>query len=628
MPINNLTLSNTFGQWVSATQELITFSNYLTGQSVFNTNSTIVISEGGTLNVHNTALVNTLVSNTINVRTINVTGSGESLNVANSANVRGNLFIGQNVSIGNLVVRGSYTIDNPSITNLVIPGYGNIGANLNVASYIVQTGTQQSSFAGRLNLNNTDISLTASGNVTVSKNVSVTQNVVIGANLVATRIFGTTANITSLNVNTMNVSSNLNVLGTINTAFINVSSNLTVQNLTVLGNVVTQSTTNVAAGNINVTEIVNTKNLIISGSVIGNLNISGGNVVISQPRNISPGALGNGQFRILAPDYTGYIALDGTAMRVGHNVSTRNLMLEVDETPVLNASSTGIIIPGNFTVLGSLAGDAAGLTNVNYIASSDSSSSSLIFDGISSIGGTSSGRTPNWISSGLSLSTTIPVGIDTVDLSLSASILIESIGIHGYTYGIAAGGPVSVSGNFGTTGGSGTFNATSISTIMSADIAAGAGAPDMRYRVLRNGTVFYTSEWTQLSTPGSFFGLLNTVRDNAPITGSSTTYSVEMQWRNVEDIADATAGTVSMTKDYYDIEGTGTNFQAYLSARQRIVVDGVTYPITEVVYPTKLRSEKFAAATFTNRPYTIADPFTVPRLRMIRKAINLTGYRT
>lgn len=633
MPITTLTTGNTFIQWLGVTNQLVTISNSLNENGLFNTNSTIIISGGGSLNVLGTAILNTVLSNTINVRTLNVIGTGESLNVANSANVRGNIFIGGNVSIGNLVVRGAYTIDNPTLTNLILSGYANVSQNVNVQSSFSQMGPQTSFFNGRLNLNNAEISLSASGNVIVSKNVSVTQNVVVGANLVALRIFGTQANITSLNVSSMNVTNNIEVGGTINTKFINVTSNLVVQNLTVLTTISTQSSTNITGGNISITGVVNTRNLIVSGSVIGNLNVESGNVVINQQRNITPGATGLGQIRVLGSGYNGYFALDGSAMRLGHTSSSRDLTLEVASSPVLTATPTGINIPGALNVTGAISGDASGLTNVNFIASSIITTNNTIFFGspatnaYGSDGASGTGRTPNWVSTGISLTTTIPTGIDTVDLTISASILIESIGIHGLSSVSSVSGQVTVSqGQFGTTGGTGTLSASGLSLVLATDFAAGAGAPDFRYRVLRNGVSFFDSEWTQLSTPGSFFGILNTIRDTAPITGTASTYTVEAQWRNAADIDEANAGTI--TSFGYDFVGNGTNFQTYLSPRQRLIVDGVTYSISEVVYPGLLRVQNSPATNFSNRPYTISDLNTIPRLTLRRRILNLVGYRT
>lgn len=638
MPITTLTTANTFFQWLGATNQLITISNFLNDNSFFNTNSTIVISGGGTLNVLGTAILNTVLSNTINVRTINVTGAGEALNVANSANVSGNIYIGGNVSIGNLVVRGSYTIDNPTLTNLVLAGYANVASNLNVRSSFSQMGPQPSYFAGRLELSNQETSLIASGNVTITKNVSVTQNVVVGANLVAFRIIGTTANITSLNVSSMNVTNNIEVSGTINTRFINVTSNLVVQNLIVLNTISTQSSTNITGGNISITGVVNTTNLIVRGSVLGDLNVDTGNVIIRQARNIPPGTVANGFTRLIGSGYAGYLTLDGNAMRLGHNSSARSLTLDVNSTPVLNANSSKVVITGgldvsgDFITSGIITGDASGLTNVNFIASSIITTNNTIFFGSQatnaySDGNSATGRTPNWVSTGISLTTTIPTGIDTVDLTISASILIESIGIHGLSSVSSISGPVTVSqGNFGTSGGTGTLSATGLSLVLNTDFSAGAGAPDFRYRVLRDGVSFFDSEWTQLSTPGSFFGILNTVRDTAPITGTASTYTVEAQWRNAADIIEANAGTI--TSSGFDFIGSGTNFQTYLSPRQRLVVDGVTYFISEIVYPGVLRVQNSPTTNFSNRPYTISDPLTIPRLTLRRKILNLVGYRT
>ena len=56
---------------------------------------------------------------------------------------------------------------------------------------------------------------------------------------------------------------------------------------------------------------------------------------------ISPDATGDGQFSIFGNGYTGFIALDGTAMYVGHNSSGRALVLQTNEADRITISGGG-----------------------------------------------------------------------------------------------------------------------------------------------------------------------------------------------------------------------------------------------------------------------------------------------
>jgi hypothetical protein len=101
MPITQLTTSNTFQQWLIATQDLIATANTLTnGNGATFTANTIleVAGTGSSLNVRTSASINTLYANTANITTGNVvtlsfsTASGNTItvfnaNVTNAANI-------------------------------------------------------------------------------------------------------------------------------------------------------------------------------------------------------------------------------------------------------------------------------------------------------------------------------------------------------------------------------------------------------------------------------------------------------------------------------------------------------------------------------------------------------------
>ncbi|EKE10737.1 MAG: hypothetical protein ACD_15C00206G0001, partial [uncultured bacterium] len=57
--------------------------------------------------------------------------------------------------------------------------------------------------------------------------------------------------------------------------------------------------------------------------------------------NITPSSTAVGQLGILGSGYSGYTALDGTAMYIGHNSSLRNLTFQTDETDRLTIAGNG-----------------------------------------------------------------------------------------------------------------------------------------------------------------------------------------------------------------------------------------------------------------------------------------------
>jgi hypothetical protein len=101
MPITQLTTSNTFQQWLIATQDLIATANTLTNGNgaTFIANTILEISgTGSRLNVRTSGSINTLYANTANIEIGNVntlsfsTASGNTItvfdaNVTNAANI-------------------------------------------------------------------------------------------------------------------------------------------------------------------------------------------------------------------------------------------------------------------------------------------------------------------------------------------------------------------------------------------------------------------------------------------------------------------------------------------------------------------------------------------------------------
>lgn len=74
-----------------------------------------------------------------------------------------------------------------------------------------------------------------------------------------------------------------------------------------------------------------------------------GQAKIGAGNDITPNSASNGHLMITGNGYAGYVALDGTAMRIGHNSTGRLLQLDVNETPALTVSNGGYVGVGSVT---------------------------------------------------------------------------------------------------------------------------------------------------------------------------------------------------------------------------------------------------------------------------------------
>jgi len=149
--ISQLTTSNTFQQWLGATQLLIATANTLTngnGESFF-ANTRLIVGGSGSnvsLNVQTSATINDLVGNTSNI----ITGTFRNLTVTQnvaSLNVTSNSYFGQNVVVygsqqikGDLEVSGNLTLEAIGFDDLTIAGSGSFGNNLTVIGTTNLTG--------------------------------------------------------------------------------------------------------------------------------------------------------------------------------------------------------------------------------------------------------------------------------------------------------------------------------------------------------------------------------------------------------------------------------------------------------------------------------------------------------
>jgi len=209
MAINQLSTSNTFQNWLTATTQLIAIANNITDGPSLSGNTLLILTKPGTsLNVTNTALINVLQSNTINTLSILVTGPGNSVNVSNSIWVGGNATVLGNITVGNITVTGTQTLGSVSFADITASGNASIGGWISTGKFIKQTGAN-SSFAGQVTFSNT-----------VSNGIMATGNVVVDRTLyasnvtVSSRATVSTLNVTSSVVGPITFASNLTVQST------------------------------------------------------------------------------------------------------------------------------------------------------------------------------------------------------------------------------------------------------------------------------------------------------------------------------------------------------------------------------------------------------------------------------
>lgn len=198
MAINQLSTTNTFQEWLSATQQLIAVANTITDGYTLTTTSNIKLTGSGeTLNVSNTGRITNLVSNSINANTIFISGiSGRdfSLNVANSIWVGGNVTITNNLTVGNVTITGTQVLactefGAMTASSIIQPNGGRLtqsdGSSIifRLAGNVQQLIANTNFFAGEIISTNVRNSLIATGNVVVTKNLSA-GNINTSGNLV------------------------------------------------------------------------------------------------------------------------------------------------------------------------------------------------------------------------------------------------------------------------------------------------------------------------------------------------------------------------------------------------------------------------------------------------------------
>lgn len=198
MAINQLSTTNTFQEWLSATQQLIAVANTITDGYTLTTTSNIKLTGSGeTLNVSDSAAITNLKSNSVNANIINVFGiSGRdvTLNVANSIWVGSNVTITRNLTVGNVTITGTQVLactefGAMTVTSIIQPNGGRLtqsdGSSIifRLAGNVQQLIANTNFFAGEIISTNVRNSLITTGNVVVTKNLSA-GNINTSGNLV------------------------------------------------------------------------------------------------------------------------------------------------------------------------------------------------------------------------------------------------------------------------------------------------------------------------------------------------------------------------------------------------------------------------------------------------------------
>jgi hypothetical protein len=349
--IGQVALANSFNDWRIITNNLSNTVNELrNGNPFYKDNGgfviangvlSITLTSGTTLSVTANALIGGLITTTTLISTgaasffDNVTLTG-----ANS------WLSGANVITSPLMVANSQmTINGYALItglNTNAPFIATIGSNavFNIANVVLVSNTGNMEIKGTVKFSNVN------GTVNVANVLNVVGNTLFGTNAniagtlnVVGGLFGTTANLTSLNV-TGNIANTGNILITQNT----VTGNLTITQNTSGGNV--SWSQNISAGNLSITQNVTAGNASI-GNVVITATANAVNVNVSGKLTVTGAS--NGEIDTLFLDGThAYSIVNGNA--VFNNLTVQGTQTVVGNT--VSATDTlilrsGIVTAGN-----------------------------------------------------------------------------------------------------------------------------------------------------------------------------------------------------------------------------------------------------------------------------------------
>jgi cytoskeletal protein CcmA (bactofilin family) len=187
MAINQISTANTFQQWLTATQALITTANTLTdgNGASFVANTKLDISGSqAQLNVRTSASINTLYANNAvlggftNVTTLNVSSTG---------------YIGGDLTVdGNVTVSGNIILDSIGFDDIIANGSITAAENLTIGGFSIITGntTLSNVTATYGNYSTANITLlTGSANTALYSNIATVNAYAISAGSYANSAF-------------------------------------------------------------------------------------------------------------------------------------------------------------------------------------------------------------------------------------------------------------------------------------------------------------------------------------------------------------------------------------------------------------------------------------------------------
>lgn len=201
--INNINTQNTFDQWVTSTQQLVsTVNSFTDGPAIIANTSLDISGTDSKINVRNSGAINTLYANTANIANISFSGSGMTIpgnvarmNVTTDLAVGGNTSISANVNIGgNVVISQSMNVvSNITVNNITV--FGRVNATLGITTVgntsfgnLTVTGTTDTEYFEYTTANGQSIAVTgtatmnrAAGNVLSQiEEISIALSLVLG----------------------------------------------------------------------------------------------------------------------------------------------------------------------------------------------------------------------------------------------------------------------------------------------------------------------------------------------------------------------------------------------------------------------------------------------------------------
>jgi len=201
--INNINTQNTFDQWVTTTQQLVsTVNNFTDGPAIIANTSLDISGTGSKLNVRNSGAINTFYANTANIANISFSQNGMTIpgNVA-TLNVTSNIAIGANASISNnvniggsvIVSQSMNVVSNITVNNITV--FGRVDATLGITTSgnttfgnVIVTGTSNTKHFEYTTANGQTLAVTgtatmnrAAGNVLSQiEEISIAVSLVLG----------------------------------------------------------------------------------------------------------------------------------------------------------------------------------------------------------------------------------------------------------------------------------------------------------------------------------------------------------------------------------------------------------------------------------------------------------------